>query len=108
MFVYSPRSGTKAAERLDSIPENIKSARIKELVSLQRKIGVLKAKEQIGKTHRTLIDGIENGFFTATTDNGRVVYIPCDASVSEQDFVGKFKAVKILESKSSRLYGVFS
>ena len=56
-FIYSKRSGTKAAEMPDATSDEEKSRRMRELLSVQREISTEHYKRFIGRTLRVLVDG---------------------------------------------------
>lgn len=59
MFKYSERPGTYAADHLpDDIPEEVKSARLKEIIDLQATIGLASNRRDIGKTFTVLAEGV--------------------------------------------------
>lgn len=59
MFKYSERPGTKAARKLeDDVPEQIKSARLSEMIALQNKLSIKAKKSDIGKTFEVLVEGV--------------------------------------------------
>lgn len=58
MFFYSERPGTLAEKKYaDDIPEDIKKARLSEVIFLQKKLSLERNKEQIGKIQKVLIEG---------------------------------------------------
>ncbi|MHB1461010.1 MAG: tRNA (N6-isopentenyl adenosine(37)-C2)-methylthiotransferase MiaB [Armatimonadota bacterium] len=57
MFAYSPRPGTKAAEREDQIPRELKQARLAELIAVQNSITCEINKQQAGQVYELLVDG---------------------------------------------------
>lgn len=57
MFAYSPRPGTKAAERDDQIPKDVKQARLAELIAVQNNITCEINIEQAGQEYDVLVDG---------------------------------------------------
>src|SRR5690606_7247195 len=58
MFTYSERPGTLAAKRLeDDVPEEVKKRRLTEIVSKQRGYSLKRLENQLGKTHKVLIEG---------------------------------------------------
>jgi tRNA-2-methylthio-N6-dimethylallyladenosine synthase len=58
MFSYSERPGTLAAKKYsDDIPEDIKSRRLSEIISLQREVGLQHNLRDIGQTFKVLIEG---------------------------------------------------
>jgi tRNA-2-methylthio-N6-dimethylallyladenosine synthase len=61
MFKYSERPGTKAARKYnDDVSENIKSARLSEMISLQSKLSAKSKKKDIGIVCEVLIEGVLN------------------------------------------------
>jgi tRNA-2-methylthio-N6-dimethylallyladenosine synthase len=59
MFKYSERPKTLAERKFeDDIPEEIKSRRLQEIVDLQMKNAAYRTKQQVGRIHRVLIEGI--------------------------------------------------
>src|SRR5690606_13959367 len=58
MYKYSERPKTLAERRFeDNIPEEIKSARLTEVIDLQLSHAMASNKNQIGKIHKVLIEG---------------------------------------------------
>ncbi len=59
MFKYSERPGTYAADHLpDDVPEEVKSARLSEIIALQSSIGLESNRRDIGKTFDVLAEGL--------------------------------------------------
>ena len=57
MFAYSPRPGTKAAEREDQVPHEVKIERLTALIALQNRITVEINTAQVGRTFEVLVEG---------------------------------------------------
>jgi len=58
MFKYNERPGTGAAERLpDDVPDEVKTRRLNEIISLQNRLSERSKKADIGKVHRVLAEG---------------------------------------------------
>ena len=58
IFKYSERKNTIAARKYaDDVPDSVKSARVTQLVELQRAISQKKNREMIGKTVEILVEG---------------------------------------------------
>jgi tRNA-2-methylthio-N6-dimethylallyladenosine synthase len=57
IFKYSPRSGTKAVELTDDVPEETKKERNQILLGLQKEISTEENKKMIGKTVEVLVEG---------------------------------------------------
>lgn len=59
MFKYSERPKTLAERKYkDDVPEEVKSSRLTEIVSLQQKLSAIKTNAGVGKIHRVLIEGV--------------------------------------------------
>ena len=58
MFQYSERPGTKASRRYpDDVPQQVKTARLNEIIALQNAISLERNRECIGKTFEVLVEG---------------------------------------------------
>ncbi len=58
MFQYSERPGTKASRRYpDDVPQQVKTARLNEIIALQNAISLERNQECIGKTFEVLVEG---------------------------------------------------
>lgn len=59
MFQYSERPGTLASKKYpDDVPPQVKTRRLNEIIALQGEMGALRYKQQIGKVHRVLVEGL--------------------------------------------------
>lgn len=70
-FIYSPRTGTKAAQMENQIPEEISSRRIKELIALQEKLQQETLKRFIGLEEEVLVEGLSRRSEEAVSGKGR-------------------------------------
>src|SRR5674476_871369 len=58
MFRYSERPGTRAARKYkDDVPEQVKSERLSEMISLQNKLSAKSKKNDLGKVLKVLTEG---------------------------------------------------
>ncbi len=58
MFKYSERPGTRASKVMpDNIPEDVKIARLQQIIELQNKLSEESNKNDIGKTFEVLVEG---------------------------------------------------
>jgi tRNA-2-methylthio-N6-dimethylallyladenosine synthase len=57
MYRYSPREGTPATRLPDDLPEEVKAARLTELIELQRGIGEEILQENLGREMEVLVEG---------------------------------------------------
>jgi len=99
-FVYSPRPHTEAKDYPNQIDKEVAKERLYKLQELQREILIKKAKNQIGKTHKVLIEKYENGILFGKSDNFYSVEAKGDISL-----LGKIIDIKIKEAHHSKLVG---
>jgi tRNA-2-methylthio-N6-dimethylallyladenosine synthase len=99
-FIYSPRTGTPAAELPDPATRQEKQVRFDRLLELQNRISQEKHSAYVGRTLRVLIDGLDGDCLTARTDGGRLVRLPGDPSK-----IGTFQKVRITDSTTWSLVG---
>ena len=90
IFKYSKRSGTKAENMPNQIPENIKEERSKKLIELSNKNQEEYNKEQIGKELEVLFEEREGGYFKGHTSN----YIMVKTKTKE-NFENQIKRINI-------------
>lgn len=102
-FIYSKRSGTKASEISDTIPEEVKSRRMRELLEVQREISDRHYKRFVGKTMRVLADGKSRkheGFLTGKSNEFIIVEFEGDESL-----IGSFVNIKVTDSMNWAVTG---
>ena len=59
MFSYSERPNTQAQRKLnDDVSKETKKRRLQEIIALQMKHALIRNKEQVGKIHKVLIEGV--------------------------------------------------
>lgn len=104
MFKYSERPGTKAARRMkDDVPEEVKSRRLTEMISLQNKLSARSKKEDSGKIFDVLIEGFSKRsaeFLNGRTSQNKVVVFPADRALK-----GEYVRVLIERTTSATLAG---
>ncbi len=59
VFGYSPEPGTPMGRRTDQLPDDVKAARVEELMLAQQKVAFDRAAASVGSTVRVLIDRCE-------------------------------------------------
>jgi len=79
MFMYSERPGTLAAKRYaDDIPEDVKKARLQEIVAKQQQYSHVRLQSQLGKVQKVLIEGYskksDQDFCGRNDQNAMVVF----------------------------------
>lgn len=102
-FIYSKRSGTKAAVMEDVIPEDVKGGRMRELLQVQREISTEHYKRFIGRKMRVLVDGVSKkhpGFMTGKSNEFIIVEFEGD-----QFLTGQFVDVEITEAMNWAVKG---
>lgn len=107
-FAYSEEDGTYAADHYeDNVPEEVKQARLDELMELQQEISAEVSESKIGQTLKVIIDRIEGEYYIGRTefDSPEVdpeVLIPCEENELE---AGEFYNVRITGADDFDLYG---
>ena len=101
-FVYSPRSGTKAAEMENQIPEEVQKDRIMRLVELVNSLTRKKSEKYLGKTVEILCEDYDGkkDLYLGRDEFGRMGYFK-----SEKDRVGQFVQIKITKANGISLFG---
>jgi len=90
-FIYSRRTGTKAAEMDDSVPEQEKTKWFMELLDAQEQITLKKAEEAKGSIQTVLVEGYsEEGLLQGRTPQNILTVFDGD-----KGFIGQFIQVKI-------------
>ena len=92
-FIYSKRSGTKAAEMPDGTSEEEKGRRMRRLLEVQREVSTEHYKRFIGRTMRVLADDVskkKEGWLTGKSSEFIIVEFEGDSSL-----IGQFADVEI-------------
>ena len=86
-FRFSPRKGTKAETMPGQVDGNTKARRAAELSAAADESFVVFAKQNEGKTHKVLIEEINDGYAGGYTDNYIKVYVSdADGTLKQGDF----------------------
>ena len=102
-FVYSKRSGTKAAEMPNEVDKQTQKERIMKLVALQNEITEEKNREYVGKVVSVLAEGIstrDQDHICGRTSTGKMVNF-----AGNRDMVGQFYEVEVTQGKKTTLFG---
>ena len=101
-FIYSPRTGTKAAEMENQIPEEIQKDRIMRLVDLVNAQTRKKSEKYVGKTVEILCEDYDEkkGLYLGRDEYGRMGYFK-----SDKDRIGEFVRLKIVKANGISLFG---
>jgi len=103
MFMYSMRSGTKAALMEGQISEDIKKERLKRLMDLQNQCTLNISKTYLGKVEKILVEGESRKnkeMLTGRTSTNKIVLFK-----GEKTLKGSFVNVKINHCNTWTLYG---
>ena len=102
-FIYSKRTGTKAAEMPDAVSEEEKGARMRRLLELQREISTEHYKRFIGRRMRVLADDVSKkrkGYVSGKSSEFIIVEFEGDSSL-----IGQFVDVEITEAMNWAVCG---
>lgn len=103
-FIYSKRSGTKAAAMTDRTTDAEKHDRMNRLLEMQREIATVRYRRFIGRTMHVLVEGESkrgNGWLFGKSNEFIIVEFMGDRSL-----IGTFVDVQITESKNWAVCGV--
>lgn len=102
-FIYSKRTGTKAAEMPDGTSDEEKGRRMRELLEVQRQVSTEHYKRFIGRTMRVLADGTskkKKGWLTGKSSEFIIVEFEGDSSL-----IGQFVDVEITDAMNWAVTG---
>ena len=101
-FVYSRRSGTRAAQMEEQINEEVQKERIMRLVELVNAQTREKSRKYLGKTVEILCEDHDEkrGLYLGRDEYGRMGYFKSTA-----DPVGRFVKIKVEDASGISLYG---
>ncbi|MGE9515941.1 MAG: tRNA (N6-isopentenyl adenosine(37)-C2)-methylthiotransferase MiaB [Solitalea-like symbiont of Tyrophagus putrescentiae] len=105
MFAYSPRPGTPAVKTfIDNVPEEIKKARLREIISLQQMHSLTRLQDQIGTKQTVLIEGLskksQHDLCGRNSQNDMVVF-----NNTKNLGKGQYVEVEIVNTTSATLIG---
>ncbi len=101
-FVYSPRTGTKAAAMEGQIPEEVSKERIARLIAQVNENTRRKSEAYVGKVVEVLCEDYDSkkGLYLGREPLGRMGYFAAD-----QNCVGEFVQMKVTRANGVSLYG---
>lgn len=103
-FIFSPRSGTPAAEMTNQIPDEIKKERFARLLSLQSQISKEKNAAYLDTAVRVLVEGrskTDPNMLTGRNEKNRLVHFK-----GKDELIGQFATIKITKADTYALMGV--
>ena len=102
-FIYSPRTGTKAASMEGMIPDEISTERIQRLIALQENLQKESLSRFIGQEEEILVEGMSRRSGLAVSGKGRHgISVTVDGT--EQD-IGRILKCRISNLKNNTLTG---
>ncbi len=106
-FTYSHEENTTAYVLEDNVPQEVKEARVEEIMELQSQISWEKNQEKIGKTFRCIFDRKEGNYFVGRTefdspDVDNTVLVSAENTYLS---IGEFADIKITSAEEFDLYG---
>lgn len=107
-FAYSEEDGTYAAKHYeDDVPEEVKQARLDELMEIQQEISAEITEGKIGKTFKVIIDRIEGEYYIGRTEFDSPEVDPEVLILSDgiELSIGEFYNVRITSADDFDLYG---
>ncbi|MBO5252111.1 MAG: 30S ribosomal protein S12 methylthiotransferase RimO [Bacteroidaceae bacterium] len=107
-FAYSEEEGTYAAETYeDSIPHEVKQARLDELMAIQQGISAELSNAKIGQEFKVIIDRKEGEYYIGRTqfDSPEVDPEVLIKSENKRLLTGRFYNVRITDADDFDLYG---
>ena len=101
-FIYSKRTGTKAADMPDPTPRKEKTDRMTRLLKVQDEIAMALVKAQVGQTVKVLVEGFgrNEGTLSGRLDNNLTVEFTADASL-----MGSYANVHLTGARATVLLG---
>lgn len=102
-FIYSKRTGTKAADMEDIISESVKSRRMRQLLEVQREISSEHYKRFKGRKMRVLVDGVSKkheGYLTGKSNEFIIAEFKGDISL-----MGKFVEIEVTDAMNWAVTG---
>ena len=106
-FAYSEEEGTYAAKNYeDNVSEEIKHARLDELMDLQQSVSAEVAAQKVGTTQKVIIDRLEGEYYIGRTQFDSPEVDPEVLIIAEGNDlnIGEFYTVKITNSDDFDLY----
>lgn len=101
-FIYSPRTGTKAAQMEGQIPEEVSKRRIARLIEAVNENTRRKSERYVGSTIEVLCEDFDEkkGLYLGREPLGRMGYF-----ASDEPCVGEFVRMRVTRANGVSLYG---
>ncbi|NIJ46512.1 ribosomal protein S12 methylthiotransferase [Wenyingzhuangia heitensis] len=108
VFAYSHEEDTHAATLVDDVPEDVKEARVAEIMEMQSQISWELNQEKVGKTYNCIFDRKEGEYFIGRTESDSPD-VDNEVLVDAKEHyikTGEFVKIKINEAGDFDLYGI--
>ncbi len=107
VFAYSHEEGTTAFKLKDTVPQEVKQARLEELMHVQQEVSHALNREKVGKTFKTIIDRKEGEHYIGRTefDSPEVDNEVLISAPGTEPVIGRFYPVLIENADYFDLYG---
>ena len=105
-FTYSHEEKTHAHNLIDDVPEDVKEARVEEIMEIQQGISYDINQQKVGKTFKVMIDKVEGDYFVGRTEfdspevDNEVLIPKSDAYLT----VGRYVNVRVDRAEDFDLY----
>lgn len=101
-FIYSPRTGTKAASMPGQVPEDVQKQRIMRLIEVVNGLTREKSAKYVGGETEILCEDFDpkRSLYFGRDEYGRMGYFP-----SEEDMIGKFVRLRVDGANGVSLFG---
>ncbi|MCO4303063.1 30S ribosomal protein S12 methylthiotransferase RimO [Riemerella anatipestifer] len=106
-FTYSHEENTTAYQLEDDVPQEVKEARVEEIMALQSQISWEKNQEKVGQVFRCIFDRKEGNYFVGRTefDSPDVDNTVLVSAENTYISIGEFADVRITSAEEYDLYG---
>ncbi|MDY3536571.1 30S ribosomal protein S12 methylthiotransferase RimO [Riemerella anatipestifer] len=106
-FTYSHEENTTAYQLEDNVPQDVKEARVEEIMALQSQISWEKNQEKVGQVFRCIFDRKEGNYFVGRTefDSPDVDNTVLVSAENTYISIGEFADVRITSAEEYDLYG---
>ncbi|MFX1611362.1 30S ribosomal protein S12 methylthiotransferase RimO [Riemerella anatipestifer] len=106
-FTYSHEENTTAYQLEDDVPQEVKEARVEEIMALQSQISWEKNQEKVGQVFRCIFDRKEGNYFVGRTefDSPDVDNTVLVSAENTYISIGEFANVRITSAEEYDLYG---
>lgn len=106
-FTYSHEEKTHAHSLIDDVPEEVKEARVEEIMAIQQGISYDINQKKVGNTYKVMIDKVEGDYFIGRTEFDSPE-VDNEVLISKSDnflTIGRYVDVRIDRAEDFDLYG---